>query len=164
MMPEKILPSEQLLTLLTAGPPRIAAAATGLTSAQLRTRPAPDEWSANEVLAHLRACSDVWGDCIRTILAEERPTIIAVNPMTWLRKTDYLDLAFRTSFNAFTAQRDELVALLASLPPEAWERGALVKGAGSPLHRTVRSYAQRLAIHERPHLKQIERIAATVHA
>jgi len=29
---------------------------------------------------------------------------------------------------------------------------------GQPIERTVLHYAQRLALHERPHLKQVERI------
>jgi hypothetical protein len=33
-----------------------------------------------------------------------------------------------------------------------------VTGAGKPLERTVLFYAQWLARHERPHVKQIERI------
>ena len=44
--------------------------------------------------------------------------------------------------------------------PAMWAaRGATVKGAGKVLERTVRFYAEWLAAHERPHLKQIERIA-----
>lgn len=161
-MPEKVLTPEQILTLLAAAPPRIAALTAGIAPALLRTRPAPDEWSANEVLAHVRSCANVWGDCIRTLLAEEMPTIRAVNPTTWIKKTDYPEQEFQPSFDAFTTQRAELVAMLEPLTPEQWARGAIVKGAGSTLERTVLRYAQWLATHERPHVKQIERIVNTV--
>lgn len=157
-MSRSSLTIEQVLTLLAAMPQRLAALTDGLTPAQLRTSPSPDEWSANDVLAHLRSCADVWGGCITTMIAEDRPTIRAINPRTWIKRTDYRDLEFRPSLDAFTTQRAELLAILEPLQPEGWSRAATVTGAGNVLERTVLSYAQWLARHERPHVKQIERI------
>lgn len=154
---------EQLLTLLAATPSRLADLTEGLPSAQLLAPPQPDEWSARDVLAHLRACADMWGKCIVEILSEERPTIKAVNPTTWIKKTDYREQQFEPSLQAFTAQRAELLAVLRPLAPDAWSRMAVVTGAGKPLERTVYSYAQWLANHERPHIKQIERIVNMMH-
>jgi DinB superfamily len=162
-MPSKSLPIEQVLTLLSQTPPRIAALTAEQTPVQLHTAPRPDEWSANDVLAHLRACADVWGNCIRTIIFEDIPTIRAVNPTTWIKKTNYRELDFQHSLRSFATQRAALLAVLESLPHEGWSRAATVIGAGKPLERTVFSYAQRLAIHERPHIKQIERVVKTMH-
>ncbi|MFN8483560.1 MAG: DinB family protein [Anaerolineae bacterium] len=158
-MASKPLTVEEILTMLTAAPPRIASLTADLTPAQLRAAPSPGEWSANEVLAHLRSCADVWGGCIGVILAQDRPTIRAVDPRTWLEQTDYLDQEFAASLRAFTTQRAELLAVLESLAPEDWSRSATVTGAGGPLVRTVQSYAAWLARHERPHVKQIESIS-----
>jgi hypothetical protein len=152
------LTREQVLTLLTATPPRIAALTAGLTPAQLRTAPKPGEWSANDVLAHLRSCADMWGKCLFTIIAEDYPTIRAVHPTAWINQTDYPDLEFRPSLRSFTKQRAQLLAVLKPLSPASWSRSATVTGAGSPLVRTVLSYAQRLARHERSHYKPVERI------
>ncbi len=154
---------EQILTLLAQAPYRITALTDGLEEAQLHTSPGPGEWSANDVLAHLRSCADMWGGCIATIIAEDRPTIRAVNPTTWIKKTDYLEQDFQSSLQAFTTQRAELLAVLQPLPPEGWSRAATVTGAGRVLERTVLFYAQWLALHERPHVKQIERIVTTLH-
>ncbi len=162
-MPTSSLTIEQVLTLLAATPPRIAALTAGLPSAHLQTRPTPDEWSANEVLAHLRACADMWGSCIVAMLAEDTPTLRAVNPRTWIKKTDYLEQDFPPSLQAFTTQRAELLAVLEPLPPDGWSRAATVTGAGRVLERTVLFYAQWLALHERPHVKQIERIVKTMY-
>lgn len=161
-MPNSSLTIEQMLALLAAAPPRLAALTTDLAPAQLRTAPTPGEWSANEVLAHLRACADVWGGCIVAMLAEDKPTLRAVNPRTWMKRTDYLDLEFRPSLHAFATQRADLLALLEPLPPAGWSRAATVTGAGKVLERTVLSYARRLADHERPHVKQVERIVTTL--
>jgi hypothetical protein len=156
----RVLTTEQLLALLRAHPQRIAALTDGLTPEQLRTAPAPGEWSANDVLAHLRSCADQWGGAIAAMLADDHPTLRAVNPRTWIKQTDYPDLEFRPSLDTFTAQRAELLAILEPLPPEGWARVAIVTGAGRTLERTVRFYAEWLATHERPHVKQIARIVA----
>lgn len=113
---------------------------------------------ANQELAHLRACDDVWGKCIITILKEDTPTIRAINPRSWIKKTNYLELEFGTSLQAFASQRAELLAVLEPLPPQSWARTAIVTGVGKVLERTVLFYAQWLARHERPHLKQIEQL------
>ena len=85
-MSSRSLTIEQILTLLAAAPTRLIALTSGLAPAQLRSSPAPDEWSTNDVLAHLRACADVWGNSIATIIAEDKPTIRAVNPRAWINK------------------------------------------------------------------------------
>jgi hypothetical protein len=150
------------LSLLAETPTRIAALTEGLTPAQLRTAPGADEWSAHDVLAHLRSCADVWGDSMRRILTEDRPTIRAINPRTWIERTDYLDLDFAPSLRAFAAQRVDLLAVLAALRPDDWTRMAILTGAGRPLHPTVLDYASRMARHERPHIKQIAGIATAL--
>jgi len=158
-MPDTSLTIEEILPLLVATPMRIAALTDGLTPVQLRATPDPDEWSANDILAHLRACADMWGKYILRILDEEHPTIRAVNPRAWLRKTNYLEQEFEPSLRVFSTQRAELVQVLQPLPIDAWSRAATVKGAGAPLEKTVQDYAERLARHERVHLIQIEQVA-----
>lgn len=154
----RALTIEQVLTLLAETPPRLAALTAGLSPAQLHTAPNHDAWSANDVLAHLRACADVWGGCVLTLIAEETPTLRAVNPLTWIKQTGYLDLEFRPSLRSFTTQRADLLAVLEPLPREAWSRAATVTGAGKVLERTVLFYAQWMAGHERSHVKQVGRI------
>lgn len=80
-MQNQSLKTEQV-TVLVQAPRRIAEATDGARSAQLHTPINDGEWSANKVLAHLRACADVWGGCTAAILAEDAPTLRAVNPRT----------------------------------------------------------------------------------
>lgn len=162
-MPQRDLTIEQILTTLAATSSRITELTLGLTTAQLHVAPYPGVWSANDVLAHLRACADVWGNCIVTIINQDMPTLRAVNPRTWIKGTNYLEQAFQPSLHAFTMQRTALLAVLELLRPEVWSRPATVTGAGKVLERTVQSYAQWMASHERPHVKQIQRIASTLH-
>ena len=157
----KLIP-QQLMDLLEGAPEQLSVAAKGLTAAQLSTPPAPEEWSANAVLAHLRACADVWGTSIATILDEDNPTIRAVNPRSWIESTDYVQQEFGPSLRIFTKQRRALMNRLRPLASGAWNREATITGAGRPLQRSVLSYAERMARHERPHLKQVRRAAEAV--
>jgi hypothetical protein len=143
---------------LAENPQHLAALTADLSPTQLHSAMNRGEWSLNAVLAHLRSCADVWGNCIATILDEDKPVLRAVNPRTWIKRTNYLDLKFRHSLRAFTAQRADLLAVLRSLPPQAWSRSATVTGAGKPLERTLRFYAQWLAKHERSHVKHVNRL------
>lgn len=159
-MARTLPPPEKLLALLERTAPRIAAATKGVPSIRLQTVPDGDEWSPNDVLAHLRSCADVWGNSIRMILAEDEPTIRAVSPRTWIRETNYPDLRFAPSFRAFAKQRAGLLDVLRPLPAKAWTRTATVTGGGAPLRLTLRRYAERMAVHERAHAGQIERMLA----
>lgn len=117
-----------------------------------------------EVLAHLRSCADVWGDGISTIVANDHPTIRAVSPTTWIRTTDYREIAFSVSLRAFTRRRAHLVAVLDGLRTADWSKSATVLGAGAPLEWTVHHYAERLARHERAHLRQVQKAVESVRA
>jgi hypothetical protein len=161
-MAEDPLTIEQVLNLLKTNPQQISELTADLTPDQLQTSPHSGEWSANDILAHLRSCADMWGSAIETIIAEDKPTIKAINPTAWIDNTDYLNQKFRTSFRAFTKQRTDLLTLLEALPKKSWSRIGTITGAGKPLERTVYFYARWLAKHERTHVKQIRRIAADI--
>ena len=161
-MPPTDLPADEVMELLAEHPRRLASVTARVPAGRLLAAPSPGEWSANEVLAHIRSCADVWGRCIARILAEDEPTIRAVSPRSYINRTDYLDLQFKQSLGAFTQQRTELLAVLEELLPPQWMRTATVTGAGKPLVRTVLFYAQWLADHERIHVGQIEKTVAAV--
>lgn len=50
-------------------------------AAFLREAPSKGEWPATTILAHLRACADVWGSCIAAVLA----VLERLPPETWSR-------------------------------------------------------------------------------
>jgi DinB superfamily len=159
---KSLLSIEQILTLLAKTAPHITELTAHLVPAKLQGGSGADEWSANDVLAHLRSCADVWGNCMMEIVAHKMPTIRAVNPATWIKSTDYPEQKFLSSLGSFSGQRTGLLAFLAPLSPNEWSRTATVTGAGAPLILSLHSYAHRLARHERTHVKQIERMADAV--
>jgi phosphoketolase len=99
-----------------------------------------------------------------TILAQQKPTIKAMNPRRWIKSTDYLEQEFQSSLRAFKKQRKKLLAVLEPLPPKGWTRTNTLIGAGKPLEQTLLSHADGLARHERAHLKQIERTLNSLRA
>jgi hypothetical protein len=148
--------TEKFLAQLAETPRQLAALSRGLDSARLNARTVDEPWSANDILAHLRACADVWGKGITAMLTQEHPTLRYVSPRTWIRKKDYPTQEFHASLQAFTAQREQLVAALKPLPLKDWSRGATFTATTRGREQTVFSYVQRMAEHERGHCEQIE--------
>jgi hypothetical protein len=150
---------DEIMAILPETPRQIAALTEGLTPTTLRASPEPDAWSVNDVLAHLRACHDVLGGSVLRILAEDRPTWKGVNPRAWIKKTDYPEWEFAPAFEAFKKQRADLLDVLVPLPPDGWERTAVVTGMlGETYDRSARYFAAWMAGHERAHWKHISRI------
>jgi uncharacterized damage-inducible protein DinB len=147
---------EKLLNSLAETPRRIAFADRNLENSRLQFRPDENSWSVNDILAHLRACADVWGKSILAMITQDHPTLRYVSPRTWIKKTDYLELEFHQSLVAFTRQREKLVKSLEPLAIADWSRGATFTGTTRGREQTVLNYVQRMTQHENEHCEQIE--------
>src|SRR5690349_16833136 len=143
---------ETYLKLLGATPRRLMKITKSVAETRLKQRTEKEIWSANDILAHLRSCADVWGDSIDAMLAEDHPTIRYRHPRQWIKKTDYLELPFHESLRAFVAQRKKLLKVLKQLSLEDWSRAAKIKGS----EHTVFTLARHMATHENVHCEQIE--------
>ena len=161
-MARQLMTKEQILSALRDTPDRLRCLTADLSETSLHTAPEPGEWSVAEIAAHLRSCADVWGRAIEAIAATDHPTIRAVSPTTWIKSTDYRELAFASSLQAFSKQRDHLLAVLGDLADQGWSRSATVLGGGRPIELTVHSYANRLARHERTHWRQLAKTVSAL--
>jgi hypothetical protein len=146
----------KLLNALAETPRRIAFASRDLENARLQFRSDADAWSANDILAHVRAGADVWGKSIMAMITHDHPTLRYISPRTWIKKTGYLELEFYQSLQFFSRQREELVKALEPLAAADWSRGATFTGTTRGREQTVLSYAQRMTQHENEHCEQIE--------
>ena len=156
--------TESVLGSLAATPRRIASLSRGVEGSKLHFRPHPDSWSANDILAHLRACADVWGKSIVDMITMDHPTLRYVSPRGWIRKTDYLELEFPGSLKSFTVQRRELLKTLKGLAIKDWSRSATITAQTKEREETVYKYACRIAEHENKHCGQIEAVLRLVSA
>ena len=146
--------TEKVLGLLAATPRRIASLSRGIDIGKFQFKPDQDSWSANEILAHLRACADVWGKSIIATITLDHPTLRHISSRSWIRRTDYLQLEFKSSLATFALQRHELLSVLKGLATKDWSRKATTKGR----EETVFSLATRIAEHESKHCRQIEEV------
>ena len=156
-MAAPLLSVDEIMAILPASVPRIAALTNGLGEDQLRALPEPGEWSVNDLIAHLRASQDVLGRNISRIVNEERPAWRRLSPREWQRKSGYNGSDFAPAFEAFAAARTELLPVLRAMGPADWERVAVVTVApGRTVEQPARFFGDWLAGHEREHLQQME--------
>lgn len=141
-----------ILDMLKDAQKRIAAASKGVPIAKLHAHADKKTWSINDILAHIRSSSDVWGDSIEAMLTREIPTLPDIHPRKWMKQTNYLELDFHISFKAYSEQRKKLLKTLTKLSFEDWSRGAMI---GDRIH-TVFTQARRIAKHDSDHCIQIE--------
>jgi hypothetical protein len=109
------------LTRLSANADAVAALARGISDAQARWKPAPEEWSILEVINHLY---DEEREDFRTRLdltlhkAEEAwPPI---NPVGWVMERGYNGRELGLSLDAFLRERRASIEWLASLQNPDW--------------------------------------------
>jgi hypothetical protein len=143
---------EKFIQILSETPLRIGQATKGLDEARLQFKSDKKSWSANDILAHLRSCADLWTHSIYAMLAENEPVFSDIDERKWARVTRYAELPFAESFQAFSLQRQNLLHVLKALPFESWERSALI----FERRHTVFTQTRRIAKHEQEHATQIE--------
>ena len=148
MTPREI---EKYLDLLAGTLDHIDLITRDASEEQLNHKASKQDWSVRDILAHLRACSDVWGNSIEAMLADENPVLPDVHPRHWLKQTNYLDLSFRESRQALASQRAKMLSVLRLLSFEDWARPARIGGR----KHTIFSQARRMAKHEAEHITQI---------
>lgn len=78
----KITPREieAHLATLQSTPAVLSRVSSDLDDVRLRQRPQPGQWSLIELLAHLSACAEIWGDDIREMLSCDIPTLTKPHP------------------------------------------------------------------------------------
>lgn len=141
---------------------RVGAVARSLRAAQLRVSSAREGWSPNEVLWHIRATADVYGEHIARIMNEDEPRWRHVSPRARMKKARYDQLPFAESLAAFAQQRTDLLALLGGIAPEAWHRVALVRVGEREWRLSLQERVWGIANHEEIHCAQMEEAAAAL--
>ena len=141
---------ENYLRVLSETPERIMQLTKDLDEARLQFKADYKAWSANDILAHLRSCADLWSHSIYAMLAENQPVFSDVDERKWAKVTRYAELPFAQSFQAYSMQRENLLRVLKALQFESWERSAVI----FERKHTVFMQVRRMAKHETEHIKQ----------
>ena len=90
--------------------------------ALLRTRPAPDTWSALEYACHARDAFKLSNYRIKLVLAEDRPMIVTVHRDDAVAGSSYNAEDPATVADELAAAAERLATRLDSVPADGWSR------------------------------------------
>ena len=149
--------SEDPMKLQASAAKKIEKLVKGASSAKLRKRPAPEKWSAAEIVAHLADAEIVVGYRIRMILGAPGTPIQAFNQDDWVISGHYEKRDARKALEQFRVLRETNLALYKSLAPEQWKHHGMHSERGE---ESVELIVRMMAGHDLNHIQQIERILA----
>jgi hypothetical protein len=132
-----------------------------LAAGDLRTRPAPAEWSVIECLGHMADSELVTSARYRWVLAEDEPALQGWNQAAWASRLAHVDDDPATLLETFAALRRANRDLWQRTPPADRER------IGMHSERGPESYGLLFRLqagHGRVHLAQAERALAAIRA
>ena len=145
---------QEPLKVLAATPKKLERLIDGVSPAKLRKKPAPDKWSANEVLAHLADVEIVIGWRVRSVLGAPGTPVQAYDQDAWAKAGQYEKRNPKESLEQITAVRRANLALYKMLTPEQWKLYGTHSERGQ---ESVEHIIRMVAGHDLNHLRQIER-------
>lgn len=129
----------------------IAEALVGATDEELDARPAPNKWTAREVVHHLADSEMTAAVRLRWLLAVNQPQILGYDQDEWARRLHY-DRPIEASVDAFKSSRRSTAELMESMSEAEWQR----EGTHSEHGRyTVERWLEIYAAHAHKHAEQI---------
>lgn len=145
---------EELIRRYAEGPVQLRAAWESVPPEARQWRPAPDKWSAHEVVVH---CADSESNAalrIRYLAAEKEPLILGYDQEHWARALDYHSHPAELALATVEAVRGNTVPLLKRLPEAVWSRAGRHTESG---RYTGEDWLNIYAGHVENHARQIER-------
>ena len=145
----------QAIARMAAMPKRLERLISRSTPQRVGARPAPNKWSAKEVVSHLADGELVYGMRYRKILAEPGSALVAFDQDAWAQGLNYRGLPVKHPLASFSALRAAHIALFKSLPQSAWGKSGRHPEYGE---LTLRHLVVHLSDHDDNHLAQVERL------
>jgi len=126
----------------------------------LRTRPAPETWSALEYAAHVRDVFERYAGWVGVMLAEDRPALEGPSPDEMVVARSYNTQSPTVVVEELVERAEALASTFESVPDDGWHRAGTRRGQ----EPSVEVLARR-AVHEGSHhLLDIGRGLRTVRA
>ena len=144
------------MTALEANAPTIIALARAVPTERVRWRPAPEEWSALEVINHLADEEDQdFRTRLDTLLHRPGEDPPPIDPEGWVIARGYNTRDLDESLDRFMAERRRSLAWLRALPAPDWSRSW-----SHPAGFTIRAgdLLAAWAAHDLLHLRQLVEI------
>ncbi|MGA8538313.1 MAG: DinB family protein [Terriglobales bacterium] len=134
---------------------KLARLIKGVPKSKLRKRPAPDQWSIAEILAHLADVEIVIGWRMRSILGAPGTPVQAYDQNAWVISGHYEKRDPGKSIELQRVMREANLALLKSLSPIQWKQFGQHAERGE---ESIEHIVRMVAGHDINHIRQIERI------
>jgi uncharacterized damage-inducible protein DinB len=131
-----------------------AAAVKGVPDAKLSKRPDDKNWSAKEVVCHVRDTEESFMARFQTIMAMDEPKFLPVEPDRWAVERQYQRNDAQEALAAFKSRRDDTLRFFRGLKAEQWERGGIHATRGK---MTLKDFVELMAWHDDNHLDQLKR-------
>lgn len=151
---DKFLDGRPVPEILEATPVTLANLIESIGPAKSTVPPAPEKWSAAEIVSHLADCELVFAFRLRQTLAEDNPTIQPFDQEKWAVRYDGISAA--QALEVFKMMRGWNLQLLRSLPPDASGRKVTHPERGTMTFQTI---VETMAGHDLNHIGQLQRIA-----
>jgi hypothetical protein len=117
------------------------------------SRPAGDEdWTAIEVVAHLRDCEEFRLLRCHKMRDEHEPFIAAFDQEELARERNYATVNLGEALDTFELLRGQVLELLAALDETGWQRAGMHEEDG---RITIESHIRHAMSHDLVHLRQI---------
>jgi hypothetical protein len=129
----------------------VAEALAGVDARELDARPAPNKWSAREIVHHLADSEMTSAIRLRMLLAEDRPAIKGYDQDEFARRLHY-DRPHQASLEAFKYARETTAEILERMTPAEWAREGTHTEHG---RYTVEGWLKIYAEHAHKHATQI---------
>ena len=120
-------------------------------ASRVAERPAAEEWSFLELVAHVSASASIGAPRIAQILVRPGTPLTAFDERRWAELISRTNVSLDTQLKMFELQRQQLVAILQTISLDDWAQIGVHESLGSI---TVLDVANQLVAHERAHRSQ----------
>jgi len=128
-------------------------ALAGATDRELDARPAPNKWTAREIIHHLADSEMTAAIRLRRLIAEDSPNVGSYDEGVYATRLHY-NRPIAASLDAFSAARASTAEILDRLTPAEWGRAGTHPEHGAySVDRWLEIYAK----HAHNHAEQIQR-------
>jgi hypothetical protein len=130
----------------------VAEALVGATDEELDARPAPNKWTAREVVHHLADSELTAATRLRLLVGTDNPQIYGYNQDEFARRLFY-DRPIEASLDAFKTARRSTGEILQLMTDAQWARAAGTHTEHGPY--TAERWLEIYAVHAHGHAEQI---------
>ena len=123
----------------------------------LRRKPAPDKWSALEVICHLRDVEKLWVNRIVKVAFSDRPAFYMLDFEALVAKHGYNTHVLSAALKEFARLRADTVCLLRALPASEWRRVGIHPKRGEI---SIARIVEIMIGHDKGHFEQIAKAVA----